>query len=280
VKSQTFAEPAPAAPAPEPAAPAPVATVDEPVPPPATPLVEAEAPTHPESATVDEPSPWPTYAGFGSGSAFSWQTATAPEPAPEEPAEKPVAETVEEAPVVAESAPSEEHTELTQPIVWSVDETEPEDPIAEQDTLTAESAEAESPAEETAAAPIPLGAPAAAPVASDSESQEGATLSGALALAEELRGVLAELAAAPPVEIAPTGDDLAALRAQLSDALDANSVDGDALEALTGIVSTAKERPRDIDVLLDLTRHLDTILALKSSYEGLRERIGAVSETE
>jgi hypothetical protein len=283
VKSQTFAEPAPS-PAPEPPA--------DPIPmPPPTSFVEATAPEAPASQpivetetrsepVVEEPAPWPSYAGYASGAGFSWQTATAPSSTDEEAStesetveevadEAPVAETAEP---VADDAAEASASDLTQQIAWSAPEpeteVEPEDPIHEQDVIAEEKpASAIEPV--YASVPVESSGP---PIALGESGT--ATLADAAALANRLSELLTQLASAPVETPAAPEDDI---REQLTAALSETAVDGDAVDRLTEVVTTAKERPRDIDVLLDLTRHLDTILALKSSHDDLRSRVRSLA---
>jgi hypothetical protein len=248
----------------------------EPMPEP-TPAPEPVASAEPEASDETAQTQWPTYGGYAPGSGFSWQTATAPEP-------------TDETPAVAEesSNDSEPAADLTQPIVWSGAETAPEDPISEQeavqeeeDTVEAKEAATESvlPAEESGAGPAaesedePEAEPdpeqTAAAIPLGGGEGEPATLADAISQVERLRETLTRLESAG---VSQTDDS--DLKAHLTETINAQTIDQGKLDALMDVVNTAQSRPRDIDVLLDLTRHLDTIVQLKSSYDGLR---GALS---
>jgi hypothetical protein len=230
----------------------------------------------PEQPAEPAPTQWPTYGGYASGSGFSWQTATAPEPADETPAaEEP-------------STEPEPAADPTQPIVWSGPEIAPEDPISEQeavqeveDTVEAEAAAIDSalPAEESVAEPAaePENEPAmetepeqeAAAIPMGGGEGESSTLAGAILQVDRLRETLTRIESAGTART-----DESDLRSHLAETVNAQTIDREKLDALMDVVHTAQSRPRDIDVLLDLTRHLDTIVQLKSSYDGLR---GALS---
>jgi hypothetical protein len=92
---------------------------------------------------------------------------------------------------------------------------------------------------------------------------DGDDLGRAEALLDELRGLLPRLAA-PPVGSGVAVEGVAAALAEVRD--DAVSNSG-RFDALIAVVATATERPRDIDVMLDLARQVNAISDLKASYD-------------
>jgi hypothetical protein len=114
------------------------------------------------------------------------------------------------------------------------------------------------------------------PIQSGNESSAspatGEALSRAESLLDELRSLLPALAGPAP---AASQTDLTGLREELARARDDASSNQTQLEALMGVVETARERPRDIDVMLDMSRHIDAIIALKGGYDRAMEAIDA-----
>jgi hypothetical protein len=91
------------------------------------------------------------------------------------------------------------------------------------------------------------------------------------------RSILDELAALLPTLAAPAAAAVAAdtsgVTATLTQARDAAAAEGSEFEELLAVVETARSRPRDIDVMLDLSRHVEAIVTLKAGYDRSREAI-------
>jgi hypothetical protein len=100
-------------------------------------------------------------------------------------------------------------------------------------------------------------------------ADDGDTLARARSLLDELSALLPSLAA----PAAGSAVDVAAVAAELVAARDEAGVPQDQLDSLMSIVETARARPRDIDVMLDLSRQVDAIAALKTGYDRCRGAI-------
>jgi hypothetical protein len=91
------------------------------------------------------------------------------------------------------------------------------------------------------------------------------------------RWLLDELAALLPVFAAPaaaaTAADGSGVAATLTQARDAAAAEDTQFDELLAVVETARSRPRDIDVMLDLSRHVEAIVTLKAGYDRSREAI-------
>ncbi|MEA2523126.1 MAG: zinc-ribbon domain [Thermomicrobiales bacterium] len=94
----------------------------------------------------------------------------------------------------------------------------------------------------------------------------GDSLARARSLLDELSSLLPALAAPSAGESA---GDLVGIAAALAEARDDAVAQQSQLEALTAVVDTARARPRDIDVMLDLSRQVEAIVALRAGYDRL-----------
>src|SRR5262249_57418119 len=93
---------------------------------------------------------------------------------------------------------------------------------------------------------------------------EGEPRARARSLLDELGALLPSLAAT-----AATGStvDVAAVATALASARDEAVGQQGQLDALMAVVETAKSRPRDIDVMLDLSRQVEGMVALEAGSE-------------
>jgi hypothetical protein len=120
----------------------------------------------------------------------------------------------------------------------------------------------------------PVAEPVAEPVtevpAAGVPAAAGDSLARARSLLDELGALLPSLAAP-----ATTGSsvDAAAIAAGLASARDEAADQQGQLDALMAAVETARSRPRDIDVMLDLSHQVEGIVALKAGYDRCQEAI-------
>lgn len=96
------------------------------------------------------------------------------------------------------------------------------------------------------------------------QSVDGDPLARARSLLDELGALLPSLAS--PAAATPTVD-VAIVAAGLVSARDEADAQQGQLESLMAVVETARARPRDIDVMLDLSRQVEAIAALKAGYD-------------
>jgi hypothetical protein len=212
--------------------------------------VESEAP-----APAAEPAPMPAWPSFPSyGSSFGQPASTWEQPAPQSAEEEDLAAAVDQ---MAGGPVSDVTAEV----------------------LEAESAPKEAPsgmAEEFEAPPWVEPEVAAAPaetgVSLPSTAPDGA-LERAQSLVDELKSLLTALAVPSP---AAPAIDVSQLVSDLSRARDEATSSQGQLDALMSVVESARERPRDIDVMLDLSRQVEAIAALKAGYDRC---LGAIDET-
>jgi hypothetical protein len=101
------------------------------------------------------------------------------------------------------------------------------------------------------------------------------TLSRARSLLDELGALLPALTAPVPPAAPAASADLAGIATGLAATRDEASAQQSQLDALMAVVETARARPRDIDVMLDLSRHVEAIVSLKAGYDRYREAIDA-----
>ena len=95
------------------------------------------------------------------------------------------------------------------------------------------------------------------------EPREADQVARAIALIDELRALLPTLATAPPV-------DLTAVAADLEAALTADAGQGPVdLADLRAAMLAARDRPRDIDTVLDLVGRVDAVLAFLDAHDRL-----------
>jgi len=92
----------------------------------------------------------------------------------------------------------------------------------------------------------------------------GDPLARARSLLDELGALLPGLAS--PVATESTVD-AEAVASDLAAARDEATAQQSQLDALMAVVETARARPRDIDVMLDLSRQVEAIVALKAGYD-------------
>jgi hypothetical protein len=147
---------------------------------------------------------------------------------------------------------------------------------SEQDSQSEEPAGTETSPEESAA-PADTGlvtvdaddhdAPPAVATASERKPDADA-LARARSLLDELQSLLPLLAA--PAAVAKSVD-LNGIASGLTAARDEAQAQQTQIDALMSVVETAKARPRDIDVMLDLSRHVDAIVSLKAGYDRYRD---------
>ncbi|MGH2557893.1 MAG: zinc-ribbon domain-containing protein [Thermomicrobiales bacterium] len=100
----------------------------------------------------------------------------------------------------------------------------------------------------------------------------GAGIERAYALLDELRGVVAGLSGDTGQQIAAAAvaEDLTAARSNASD---------DEFGRLRAAISSARERPRDIDTMLDVSGRLDAITALHDAYQRLASAVDGAVES-
>jgi hypothetical protein len=137
---------------------------------------------------------------------------------------------------------------------------EPEPPI-----------ELAAPAPEPVAEPLDIPTWAAAPTAPQRQSSSGTSIDQLLKLVRDLEYGLVELAdiPAPPEQSAPEAVSDPRL---LENALD-DLADEDELAPLRAAVASAQERPRDVDVMLDLVLRADAIAAVLTERDQLKAAI-------
>jgi hypothetical protein len=96
------------------------------------------------------------------------------------------------------------------------------------------------------------------------------TLTRTRSLLEELAAMLPALAA---LAAAATAADRSGLVEILTQARDAAAAEENQFGELFAVVETAKSRPRDIDVMVDLSRQVEAIVTLKTGYDRSRAAI-------
>ncbi len=80
-------------------------------------------------------------------------------------------------------------------------------------------------------------------------------------LLDEVRGIIATMSGASPL-------DLSGVIAELEVAVTPpGAIDADDLSALREALLTARERPRDLDTIVDLTARIDAMVALVFAYD-------------
>ena len=105
----------------------------------------------------------------------------------------------------------------------------------------------------------PIGASRAEPISPVESARTTDAAARAMALVDELRALLPALSAPAP-NVASIADDLeAALAADGDDAADRS--------ALRSALLAARDRPRDIDTVLDLTGRVDAMLSLLAAHD-------------
>jgi hypothetical protein len=216
-----------------------------------------EAPASTEEAEPDALADWPsfpTYATTPPPSPSSWdspQTAEATDSAPSPSGDLAAAvdQMAGEGEAIALGAPAD---------------------FGESGGLTADATESETAAR--SAEPAAEMEPASS-AAQAAQPADGDPLARARTLLDELGALLPSLTS--PAAPAATGSpvDVAAVAAGLTAARDEAVGQQGQLDALMAVVETAKSRPRDIDVMLDLARQVEGIVALKSGYDRCREAI-------
>jgi hypothetical protein len=158
-----------------------------------------------------------------------------------------------------EVAVADEVERVTAPADLALDAEPAEEPAIEE-TAEAEAPAVESPEQQ----PGPSDLPATAAVAGG--------IDRAYALIDELRGVVAGLAggAGESVDAASLADQLAAART--------SGADGNTFADLRTAIDSARERPRDIDTMLDVSGRLDVIASLHDAYEHLGSAVDRAVE--
>ena len=213
----------------------------------------------PETATESgEPAPfpaWPSFPTYGSSSsqpASTWDTAPAADAGQSSEPEDLAAAVDQLAGVPMSESPPVEPSPVEPAIAEAA--------LVEPPPVIAEEFEAppwiEPPA--AAAAPTEAFGEAPAPVVPDD------ALARAQSLVDELKTLLPTLAGPAP---AAAPEDHSGLVQELTQARADATAPQSRFDALMAVVETAKERPRDIDVMLDLSRHVEAIAALKDSYD-------------
>ena len=242
-----------AAPAADPAWPAPTSPAADPAwPTPADPAVEPATwevpPLQPEAATWPTPptpaaAPEPDSGGWGAGTSWDGWRST---------------ETVAETEVAVAEAAIYEHAPATPAPVELADFAPPLDSVE---------------AVEAATAPVAVGAdPWQYP-----EAHEALGPVVAPASADRLRALLDEARDLVPLLAATSAAavDQRALAADLDAALAANRLEIDDLRAA---LERAREHPRDIDTILDLTGRVDSVILLLDAHDRLRSSVASAAE--
>jgi hypothetical protein len=190
----------------------------------------------PGAATDGWPSPPPPAATVASG----WgEQAAAPETAPVEPSEMPDAE----------------DTSST----WATGATEswpPPPPTAVADSDTAPLDPEHVPDEDIQPAPVD-----SSDAATDTQAEAAEAVAGAMRLLDELRQTILEIGPQNSVDLSGVISDLE-VAVHPPGAMAADDV-----AELRDALLVARERPRDIDTIVDLTKRIDAMLALVIAYD-------------
>lgn len=216
----------------------------------------------PETAEPEPFADWPTFPGYGSSTsepAPSWGT----EPSDTAGATAQTADDL--AAAVDQMAGDRSDAGQTTELASDTDGVAPVESVESQ----APAPDAPTDADDYDAPPVAEAIPLPSPDATG--SSDG--LARARSLLDELGALLPALAApaapAPPAQDA----DVSGVVAALSAVRDEAAADQSQLDQLMAVVETARTRPRDIDVMLDLSRHVEAIVALKTDYDRYREAI-------
>lgn len=251
-----------------PAATAESSVADEPVAADADALVSETVATAEEPAAepaAQEPATFADWPSFPSYSSTSSEPASAWPPSSSETADSTAREPEDLAAAVEEMAGGGESEPSTEPETESdaapTVATEPETP-----TWSAPPDDDDHDAPPAFVAPAPSSPPA---------SVDTETLSRARSLLDELGALLPALAAPAPTAAPAASADFSAVAAGLVAARNEAGGQQSQFDALMAVVETARARPRDIDVMLDLSRHVEAIVSLKAGYDRYGEAVDA-----
>jgi hypothetical protein len=227
------------------------------------PAAESELPTAPTSASESDPSNpvWPSFPSYDSTddqAAPSWYAQDFPSATN---AAAPATDTVVEQHV------AERPTTTSEPVAHAHESER--DPIAAFVGRYRAANEPTASSDDTVTAPIPQ------TESNDSDDESDSTAGLSSESLERAQSLLAELGALLPTLSSGAGAVSNDLSNSIAETLSAaQSHDETAFDALTEAVAAVRARPRDIDVVLDLARHVEAIVDLKDGYDQSQAAIG------